>query len=99
LISASEDHTIRRWNAMTGEVVGEPLSAHDDYIWSLALSSDGKILASASSDQTVKLWNASTFDQLACFTHKGTALFVVFSPDDKQIASGCSDNLVYLWDA
>ncbi|KIJ68181.1 hypothetical protein HYDPIDRAFT_74206, partial [Hydnomerulius pinastri MD-312] len=71
LISAADDNTIYRWNAATGQVVGEPLSAHDDVIWSLALSSDGKILASASQDKTVKLWNASTFEQLACFTHKG----------------------------
>lgn len=56
LVSGSEDNSIRVWNTLTGEQIGEPLLAHTSAVLSVALSSDG-LLASGSRDGTTRLWD------------------------------------------
>jgi WD40 repeat protein len=46
LASASSDYTARLWNLDTNLPVGLPLR-HEDYLYSVALSPDGKVLATA----------------------------------------------------
>ena len=58
LASGSDDHTVRLWDAATGQPVGQPLAGHDDAVTSVAFSPDGTRLASGSDDNTVRLWDA-----------------------------------------
>jgi WD40 repeat protein len=55
LASASEDHSIKLWDAATGKLKAT-FKGHTDTVASLAFSPDHKTLASASHDDTVKLW-------------------------------------------
>ncbi|KAH6985563.1 hypothetical protein EDB80DRAFT_231562 [Ilyonectria destructans] len=59
LASASDDKTIKVWDAATGHCQAT-LEGHGDWIRSVAFSPDGKRLASASYDHTVKVWDAAT---------------------------------------
>jgi WD40 repeat protein len=65
----------------------------------LALSPDGRRIATAGSDQAVKLWDAATGQQLIALRgHHEAIRAVAFSPDGRLIASGDVDGIVKIWD-
>jgi serine/threonine protein kinase/WD40 repeat protein len=73
--------------------------AHTRAVQQLALSPDGKILASSSSDQTVRLWNLDNGQLIHTLEgHTGDVGVVAFSPDGKVLASGSHDTTVKWWD-
>ncbi|MGH8907477.1 MAG: NB-ARC domain-containing protein [Egibacteraceae bacterium] len=63
LASASDDKTVRVWDAATG-TPAHALPGHTGWVRSVAWSPDGTQLASASSDETVRVWDAGTGIQL-----------------------------------
>jgi DNA-binding beta-propeller fold protein YncE len=66
----------------------------------LALSPDGKRLASGSRDWTVKVWDTATGQEtLTLNGHTGPVYSVAFSRDGKRLASGSADHTVKVWDA
>jgi WD40 repeat protein len=56
LASGSDDHTIRLWNADTGELI-KKITGHTNWVNSMAWSPNGTILASGSDDCSIRLWN------------------------------------------
>lgn len=79
------------------------LSGHSDSVFSVAISPDGKMLASGGRDRTVKLWNLTTGELLTTLTrHSSPVLSVDFSPDGQTLASASNmefhDGTIKLWD-
>ncbi|AFY56261.1 WD40 repeat-containing protein [Rivularia sp. PCC 7116] len=73
-------------------------NSHTSSIDSIAISPDGKNLASSSHDNTIKLWNISTGKELRSIDTKYSIYAIAFSPDGLTIASGDSKNNIYIWD-
>jgi len=71
-----------------------------DPSFSLAISSDAKLLASGHSDGAIKLWHVKGTDAepVSLEGHSGVVTSVAFSPDGKWLASGSSGKRVLLWD-
>jgi WD40 repeat protein len=75
------------------------LSGHSDWIFSVAFSPDGKLVASGSQDGTIRFWQVDTGHGLHTLTgHNGSSVCsVAFSPDGKLVASGAWDDTVRVW--
>ncbi|KAK1241360.1 hypothetical protein MKX08_001334 [Trichoderma sp. CBMAI-0020] len=99
LASASSDHTVRVWDASSGDCL-QTLEGHRRSVSSVAFSPDGQRLASASGDRTVRVWDVSSGDCLQTLKgHSGSVSSVAFSPDGQRLASASSDQTVRVWDA
>src|SRR5262249_49571611 len=60
---------------------------HEDNVWAVAFSSDGKTLVSCSVDKTIRFWDAATGKELRQITHTSEVGQVALSPDGKLLAS------------
>src|SRR5829696_7736029 len=78
------------------------LKTHTETVEAVAISPDGKFIATGSFDKTVKLWDAATGKELRTYSgpqgHTNQVLCVAFSAKGDQIASGGADNKVCIWD-
>ncbi|KAJ3492601.1 hypothetical protein NLG97_g5280 [Lecanicillium saksenae] len=106
LASASDDFTVRLWDAPTGAAQAT-LLGHRDQVNAVAFSPNEGPLASGSGkkrgmkpvDCTVRLWDAATGAALRTFTgHSSFVQAVAFSPNGKYLASSSYDRAIKVWD-
>src|SRR5262245_52174888 len=72
---------------------------HTAVVSSVAVTADGKTLASGSYDTTIKLWDLPTGKETAPLRgHTAAVYAVAFAPDGKTLASGSHDDTARLWD-
>ena len=99
LASASNDKTVRLWDAVGGGNVFT-YHGHTDIVRVAAWSPDGKRLASGSRDKTVQVWDVTGGENAFLYHgHANTILAAAWSPDGRRLASGSYDHKVQVWDA
>jgi WD40 repeat protein len=79
----------------------QTVTAHSGYgVTCLAVSPDGKRVATGATDGTVKLWDPATLKQLNSLAgaHMGGVKSVQFAIDSKFLASGGNDKTAKIWD-
>lgn len=85
------------------ETINSPskkLYGHEKDVSSLAVSPDGKYLASGSWKNNVILWNLDSFKQVWKFkAHKSTVEKIDFGPDSRYFVSCSNDANAHIWDA
>jgi WD40 repeat protein len=73
--------------------------AHSGGIWGVALSADGRLVASSSDDQTIRVWELATGRRVATLTGHTRAVWgVALSEDGRRLASASFDGTVRFWD-
>lgn len=73
--------------------------AHEDTIFDMDLSHDGKQLVTASGDKLIKVWDLATKKEIARLEgHTAQVLAVAFNTNATQVASGGADKLLKVWD-
>jgi WD40 repeat protein len=93
----AERGVVRELDPVSGEMV-RSWTAHDDTIFAMALSGDGKHLATAGGDKLVKLWDPATGKESARLEgHSSQVLSLAFHPDGSQLVTGGADRQLKVW--
>jgi WD40 repeat protein len=75
------------------------LTGHTLWVYRIAISPNGRILASVSADQTARLWNLENGQSIGSpLQHEAQVTSVSFSADGMLLATGCDNNNAYTWD-
>lgn len=89
---------IKLWDVATGREV-RSIDSNTEVINAVAISQDGRLLASGGFDSTIKLWDVATGRELRILTgHAGMITSVAFSPNGSFLASASADGSTRIWD-
>jgi len=94
MIVGTWDDGIKVVNASSGDVE-RVLDDHSDDVKCVALSPDGKTLASGSDDDTVRLWSTETWECTRALRVGHNVYSLAFSPDGSKVAVGESDAAIW----
>lgn len=108
LISGSYDGSLIWWDTAAGSVIRRITAAHDRWIRRLAVSPDGKLLASVADDMTTRIRDARTGDLLLLLEdhekktpngYPSMLYAVAWSPDSLRLATGDKTGRVFIRNA
>jgi WD40 repeat protein len=88
---------IKLWNSQNGELLST-LVKHSDRVSAIAVSPDGRLLASGGWDQTIVFWEVQTGKLLRVLQAGDEVSAIAFSPNGKTLASGHVGRTIRLWD-
>jgi WD40 repeat protein len=97
-VSASDDHTLKVWDLLTGKAV-KTLQGHTDGVTGVAVTADSLHAISASSDRTLKVWDLLTGKEIKTLQgHTGVVTCVTVPADSLHAVSASSDGTLKVWD-
>jgi len=111
IITCSFDGSLRLWNIESGVQIGNDWRDDDDgggggggdkrdaEVWTIALSPNGKIVASGSFDGKVRLWDVEMKKVIAKWIgHTQPVKSLCWSVDGERAVSGSNDTTIRVWD-
>jgi len=107
IITSSYDGSLRLWNLDSGAQIGNDWRDDDggdggdgkEEVWIIALSPNGKTIASGGGSGKVKLWDVKTKKVIARWIgHAEGTESLCWSVDDERVVSGSNDGTIRVWD-
>lgn len=83
---------------MPSRTIKHTFSGHEQDIYSLDFSRNGRHIASGSGDRTVRLWDVEAGQNVLTFSIEDGVTTVAISPDGRYVAAGSLDKSVRVWD-
>jgi WD40 repeat protein len=96
LFARGHGSSVRLWDLATGNM--RVLQGHSEFVFYVAFSSTGELLASCSQDRSICLWNTNTGELVQTLVGRTWPITLAFSPDGTTLATGDLDGMVTLWD-
>lgn len=98
-ISASADGTVRMWDTTPRPFsIAERIHVHDDWVQAVAISPDGRRVASGGHDFRIALYDKEMSGLVAWHAHEDWVHCIAFTPDGKSFVSGSADGRVRVWE-
>ncbi|KAL4220630.1 Transducin (beta)-like 1 X-linked receptor 1 [Mactra antiquata] len=97
LASASFDSTVRLWEVERGTCI-HTLTKHQEPVYSVAFSPDGKYLASGSFDKCVHIWNVNSGALVHSYRGTGGIFEVCWNHRGDKVGASASDGSVFVLD-
>ena len=88
---------IQVWDIQS-RTIRNTFHGHEQDIYSLDFSRDGRTIASGSGDRTVRLWDIETGQNTSVLSIEDGVTTVAISPDKQFVAAGSLDKSVRVWD-
>jgi WD40 repeat protein len=101
VITGSLDSSLRLWDLESGAQIGEEWRDENNRVWSMALSPNGKTIATGSggSDYSVMLWDVGTKKVTSKWTgHTSVVCALCWSADGERVVSGSWNGTARVWD-
>ncbi|CAB5389885.1 WD40 repeat-like protein [Rhizophagus irregularis] len=105
--TGSKDASIIKWDLVSGKKLHtfpggrkevKNFDGHTNHVLSLAISSDGKYLASGGIDKKINIWSVKENKLLKCFTqHKDSISSLAFRKGSNQLYSASFDRTIKIW--
>ncbi len=96
LLTASDDGTVRTWNATTG--ARERVLRAGSAVLDARYSPDDKRIAAAGADGSIRIWRLDGSGPVVLYGHDGPVNTLGFNRKGDRLASGGSDGTVRVWD-
>jgi RNA polymerase sigma factor (sigma-70 family) len=90
---------VQLWDVATGKEI-RAFHGHKERVECVAMTADGRMLATGSDDKTLRLWEvASGAERCRISGHESVVRCLNFSPDGRHLAAASYDAPVYVWNA
>jgi WD40 repeat protein len=98
IVTGFGDGTIRRWDTITGSLLGGPLTGHRSWVLTVAVSPDGTEIVSGGGDRTIRRWDADSGLPVSPRLHIEDFVWSIsVSPDSSWMVTGSGDGTVAQW--
>jgi WD40 repeat protein len=104
LLTASDDGTVRVWDAATGVETGAfrdhaQAEGEERWVWSAAFSPDGALAVTAGRDQTARIFRTTIVAPVMTLAgHSRSVKDAAWHPGGEAIATGSNDATIRIWD-
>ena len=101
LVATGRDGSVFIWDAANAQIV-RTIAAHEGRITAVAISHDGRWIATSGADRAIRLWDFNTGDPLLSLTGQSSLITdLEFSPDGKRLYAAGEDGSIrqYVLDA
>lgn len=98
LLYTDHDNEVHAWAVQTGERRRSFRGRHDQGIDCIALTSDGRLLATGGADRKAVVWDTTSGNAVCEFTgHRAPIRSICFSPDNRSLVTGDARGAIKVW--
>jgi WD40 repeat protein len=101
MVTGLGDNRLLLWDLKDNDVAPKKMEGHNGWVWTVAISRNGRFIASGDHNGELIIWNGNTGEPVTpgktIKAHSAAIYSVDFSQDSKVLATGSVDKVTKLW--